>query len=447
VLAADTLLLGASWLVAGLATYAVNVLAGAEDDAAAGRLLPGLGATVAAGAGVIGLGLAAGRVSGGGYALADLPWPLLDGSLVLVGIAALLIQLGQWPLLGATMHGAAISRAVLVPVPAVYLVLRLMERLSREPVGQANAWDAGWTVLAAGGALGGLGALAAWGAGPSDRRLALVSAAGWGLVAWGLGLHTPLGRTAAVSLALALGLAHLGLDARLGRWRMAALASLGGVPLLAGFSGLWLLAGALGALDLPGLGLLPLLIAAIGAAALWPGLAAAPARSTAPLAGAGITLGLLLFGLLPGGTLLAATAVLAGDGALPRALLTPDWGLALVGAPAAAVAWPALALAVAGVLVGAGGALVAWRRRHTPPVPAPAPWHLDGEALVPVAQALRLDWLTPPSPTAHSPGDRLGQGLGRVLRLAGQALFAAEGPFYLPFTVLMLLLVLLALTR
>jgi hypothetical protein len=34
-----------------------------------------------------------------------------------------------------------------------------------------------------------------------------------------------------------------------------------------------------------------------------------------------------------------------------------------------------------------------------------------------------------------------------VLRLAGQTLFAAEGTFYLPFTVLMLLLVLLALTR
>jgi hypothetical protein len=80
-------------------------------------------------------------------------------------------------------------------------------------------------------------------------------------------------------------------------------------------------------------------------------------------------------------------------------------------------------------------------------VPAPAPWHLDGETLVPVAQALRLDWLTPPSPAARSPGDRLGRGLGRVLRLAGQALFAAEGTFYLPFTVLMLLLVLLALTR
>jgi hypothetical protein len=336
---------------------------------------------------------------------------------------------------------------VLVPLPAIYLVLRLNTLLSRELAGPAGAWPAAWTVLAAGGALGGLGALAAWGAGPPDRRLALVSAAGWGLVAWGLGLPTPLGRTAAVSLALALALAHLGLDPRLGRWRMVALASLAGVPLLAGFGGVWLLAAALGALGWPGLGLVPLLTALVGAAALWPGLAAAPTRPTAPLVGAGIALGLFALGALPGGTLLAAAAVLANDGVLPGVFLLPDWGLAVSDAPEFAGAWPATALAGGAVLVVLGGALVAWRRRRTPSGVAPAPWHLDAEALVPLAQAFRLAWLTPASPAARSPGDRVGQGLGRVLRLAGQALFAAEGTFYLPFTVLMLLLVLLALTR
>ncbi len=446
VLAADTWLLGASWIVAGLATYAVNVL---DEDGtpAAGRLLPGLGATVLAGATVIGLGLAAARISGAGYTLLDLPLPLLDGTLVGLVMVTLLIQLGQWPLLGATMHGAALSRGVLVPVPAVYLALRLSEILSRDPVGPTGAWAGAWPVLAVAGALGGLGALAAWGGGSSDRRLALVSAAGWGLVAWGLGLHTPLGRTAAVSLALALGLAQLGLDPRLGRWRAVALASLAGVPLLAGFGGLWLLAGALGALDLPGLGLLPLLIAGVGAAALWPGLALRPAPPPAsPLVGAGIAGGLLLLGLLPGGTLLAAAAVLAGDRGRPRLLLTPDWGLALGGALGPA-AWPATALA--GLALGAIllGGLGAWRRRRIPPLPAPADWRIDADALVPVAAAFRLDWLLPASPAARSPGDRLGAGVGRVLRLAGQALFAAEGSFYLPFTVLMLLLVLLALTR
>jgi hypothetical protein len=44
-------------------------------------------------------------------------------------------------------------------------------------------------------------------------------------------------------------------------------------------------------------------------------------------------------------------------------------------------------------------------------------------------------------------GDQLTAGLGRGLALLGQALVATEGRYYLFFTVLMLLLVLLALTR
>jgi hypothetical protein len=161
--------------------------------------------------------------------------------------------------------------------------------------------------------------------------------------------------------------------------------------------------------------------------------------------GAGVAGGLLLLGLVPGGTLLPAVAVLVSDSTLPHALLTPDWGLAGVGAPGPAGAWPVTALAGVVLVALAAGGLVAWRRHRVQPVPAPAAWRLDAEALVPVAQAFRLDWLLPAA--AHSPGDRLGTGVARVLRLAGHALFAAEGSFYLPFTVLMVLLVLLALTR
>jgi hypothetical protein len=166
-----------------------------------------------------------------------------------------------------------------------------------------------------------------------------------------------------------------------------------------------------------------------------------------PLVGVGLALSLFVCGVLPGATLLPAAALLVNDGVPPRAFLLPDWGLAVDSASKSAGAWPATTLAGGAVLVVLGGALVAWRRRRTPPVDAPAPWRLDADALVPLAQAFRLAWLTPASPAARSPGDRVGQGLGRVLRLAGQALFAAEGTFYLPFTVLMLLLVLLALTR
>jgi hypothetical protein len=71
-----------------------------------------------------------------------------------------------------------------------------------------------------------------------------------------------------------------------------------------------------------------------------------------------------------------------------------------------------------------------------------------------VAQALLID--RPPLPSAV-PGDapappptlgaQLTTALARGLALLGQALVAAEGRYYLLFTVLMLLLALLALTR
>ena len=451
VLAADAVFLALGWLAAAPAVYAVNLLALADEEAdagATGRLLPGLGATLAAGTGVLLAALAAARVGAGGYALAALPWPALSDGPALVLVGALLVQFGQLPLLGASLHGAAISRGVLVPLPALYLALRLWGEGIGGP-GSLGAWTTAWAVLAVGGALGGLAALAAWGALPPDRRLALVSAAHWGLVVWGLGLATPLSRAAALVLALATALGHLGLDPRLGRWRGVALASLGGVPLLAGFGGVWLL----GATLPPGLRLVALGAVLGSTAALVPDFAAAPRRpAPAQAVGGLIAAGLLLAGVLPGWTLLPGVA--AWVGALPPgALAVPDWGLAGLGPPGAG-AWPAAALAALLGLALAGGLYLAWRRRKMAgPLPGWA-WRIGGEALVPVAQAFQLD--RPPLPSAvpgappappPSLGAQLTTALARGLALLGQALVAAEGRYYLLFTVLMLLLALLALTR
>jgi hypothetical protein len=452
VLAADAVFLALSWLAAALAVYAVNLLALADEDADAGaarRLLPGLGAMLAAGTGVLLAALAAARVGAGGYDLAALPWPALGDGPALVLVGVLLVQLGQLPLLGASLHGAAISRGVLVPLPALYLALRLWDIGIRTPGSLVPAWATAWAVLAVGGALGGGAALLAWGAQPPDRRLALASAAHWGLVVWGLGLATPLSRTAAITLALATALGHLGLDSRLGRWRLAALASLGGVPLLAGFGGVWLLGQALP----PGLRLVALGVVLGGTAALLPGFAAAPRRpALAGIVGGVIATGLLAAGVLPGWTLLPGAVALVG--ALPPGVLAvPDWGLAGLGGPGMG-AWPAAALAALLGLALAAGLYLAWRRRGAPP-PLPGwAWRIDDDALVPVAQALLID--RPPLPSAV-PGDapappptlgaQLTTALARGLSLLGQALVAAEGRYYLLFTVLMLLLALLALTR
>ena len=346
------------------------------------------------------------------------------------------------------MSGSALSRALLVPLPAVYLALRLGTDLAPAGAALPSAWATAWTLLAAGGALAVLPALAAWGA-PAARRAALSAAALWGSTAWALGLHTALGNAAAAVLLLATAAGLLLGDPRYGGWRGVGAAGLSGLPLLAGFPGLWLLAAALGQAGRPALGLLPLLIAVVAGAAIWATTAdpAPPPGRAAGAVGAMLAAGLLVGGLLPGPVLLTLAAPLVGSP--PAATLAvPDWGLAAL--TGGGTGWPISALAVLAAAVALAGVVMLARRRAGPALPA-VHWEAGDLVAVAVARAFLVARvaIAPERAPAGAVADVPPQEsrVVRLLRGIGDGLVAAEGTYYLLFTVLMLLVALLALSR
>jgi hypothetical protein len=209
---------------------------------------------------LLGAVLLVGRTTGGEYNLDELSlaaltlWPLV----LIVGWALLWLGLAPFTGWSALMGEAdgALVHALALGAPPLALVLRLQALITEGAL--TGSTPAEWATAMGGLAtLGGITALAGgagaltW-AGTPRWRSALT--AHWlGMVAWALGLDSPAGRWAALTLFAAYGLGGLALElakrmpgkaeAYGYTWlaRTVAGLSLAGAPLTAGFVGLWLL--------------------------------------------------------------------------------------------------------------------------------------------------------------------------------------------------------------
>jgi hypothetical protein len=444
---------------------------------------------------LLGAVLLVGRTTGGEYSLDELSlsaltlWPLV----LIVGWALLWLGLSPftgWSALTGEDDGGLIH-ALALGAPPLALALRLQALVTEGALTGSEPAEWAWamTALAALGAItavvGGAGALM-W-AGTPRWRSALT--AHWlGLVAWALGLDSPVGRWAALALFSAYGLGILALElanrapgrAGQGRytWMTRAVAglSLAGAPLTAGFVGLWLLsAGLLETLN-PSLAILLLgaaILSACGTALRISQLAAqepavAPVTSASnrysfALDLAGWTLAGIIFvaGVLPGLWLpyVEAVADVAGAGqSLDLHWTGIAWDglivpLTMLGAGLlvlAFIGW--LARAAATSRVEEAGALLPTAldrlqgrtarrlQAETASEGNPGP----EQALRPAPPAfvwwLSLAWLEGGIFDAGTLLTRLGAGAGRLLE-------RLEGRYFLPLAVLLALLTLLAITR
>ena len=475
-------------LVAALVWALASMLPSGEVRSGHSTLGLGLGAIF-----VTGAALVIGRTTGGQYSLTGLSlsaltnWTLI---LVLLG-AALWMGLVPFTAWSARAQGGhtALVQSLATLIPAAALILRLEALLTAQ--GLAGSVPGGWgaftSLLAWGGAITAIAA----GAGGivfagTPRWSALLTAHAAGLVAWGLGLDNPASRYAAIAVLLAYGAARVTLELgstnaarRAISWgtspqagfaaiaRGVAVFTAAGVPLTAGFVGVWLLGAALLRTRHPSLVILlagATILAIYGAALHLAG--ALQPRSEEPVEdrGAGLAgfvswlgllggLLLLLAGVAPGLWLPAVAAVASTAGGrisagAPWPGLQADNGLI---APLLLLGLMALSLSAIGWLLGnwsrgtAGDAgfllptalgRLQDRGRESngaflpvPPQQAPAP-----------AWWLSLQWIEEGiwgfGTVLVRLGTRAGLGLGRL-----------EGRYYLPLALILALIAVLAITR
>jgi hypothetical protein len=462
-------------------TLAIWALGAVDPDAEQGPLVVRQRAALAAGAlSAMGMALLVGRATGGQYILDDLSLSALTVWPLTLAAGFVLLWLGLAPMTGwsAMGHGAnhestggiesALVQGIALGVPAVGLVLRLQALITRNALAGSvpEAWSGFTAALVVLGAatmlVAGAGAVV-WAGTP--RWSGLVTAFWMGAVAWGLGLDTTTGRVAALAALLAYGLGRISLEMAAGgpSWltRTAAVFSLSGAPLGAGFVGLWVLSGGLVESRHPALTLV-----VVGAAVLLAGgmvlhvVSRGPSERPAPGRGEtfAATLGLVLVGaLLIGGAApvlwldqVVAMASVAGAGTTPAA----DWtGLRSGGlyVPLALLALGTLLLVVirwamrlparssaAGTSVLLPTALDRLQRTRESRMPQP----LAGPLLSnppPAVWWLSLAWLESGIYGTGALLARLGERLGGLLR-------RLEGRYFVPLAVILTMLAVLAVT-
>jgi hypothetical protein len=463
-------------------TLAVWALGGVDPAADEGAPVVRQRAVLVAGAvSAMGMALLVGRATGGQYILDDLSlsaltvWPLtLAAGFVLCWLG--LAPAAGWSAMGHGVKGentggvhAALVQGLALGVPAVALVLRLQALITRDALAGSvpGAWSGFTAALVI---LGGATMLVA-GAGTvvwagTPRWSAFVTAFWMGAVAWGLGLDTSTGRIAALAALLAFGLGRVALEMSAGgpSWatRMAAVFSLSGAPLGAGFVGLWILSSGLIEARRPALAMVLVGAAVLAGAGL---VLHVVSRATVERPSPGRTdsytglLGLGLAGaLLVGGSApwlwlpqVEAVASVAGAGAAPTAnwtgllsggLYVPLGLLALGTLLLIGLRWamrlPARSSA-AGTSVLLPTALDRLERSREGRVPAP----LAGPLLSnppPAVWWLSLAWLEGGIYGTGALLAGLGQRLGGLLR-------RLEGRYFVPLAVVLTLLAVLAVTR
>lgn len=426
-----------------------------------------------------------GRTTGGQYNLGDMSlaaltiWPLG----LIVGWAALWLGLSPltgWSALtgdenGAIVHGLAVG------APVVLLILRLQGLVTKGALtgSTPDQWAGTMSALCILGGLtavvGGAGILM-WSGTP--RWSAALTAHWMGLIAWSLGLDSPVGRWAALALFAAYGLARLTLEIanhEPGKadpsgyvWvtRTLAGAAMSSAPLTVGFVGVWLLGAGLLSTGRPTLAILLVGAAILGACGTALHLAQSATHESAPdtitnkryrawldVIGWVLAAVILLGGVLPGLWLPYAETI-AGVAGIGQSLDLPWSGIARgdLMLPLTMLGVGLLVLMAAGRLVRAsatsqdtgagallptaldrleGGAHAANKKQEEPtlhPAPPAFIWWLS------------LGWLERGIFEAGAVLLRLGIAIGRLAE-------RLEGRYFLPLAVLLALLTLLTITR
>lgn len=437
--------------------------------------------------------LLVGRTTGVEYNLGDMSlsaltlWPLA----LILGWVVLWLGLSPmtgWSALtgddnGALIHGIAIG------TPVIALLLRLQGMVTEGSLtGSTPAeWAGAMSALAI---LGGLTAVVA-GAGTlmwagTPRWSAALTAHWMGLMAWALGLDSPLGRWAALALFAAYSISRLVLEMAghtEGKpepsgfaWVTRTLSgmSLAAAPITVGFVGVWLLSVGLIDTGRPALAVLLLgaaILSACGTAlhiaqsALEKGSTGSNTnkryRAMIDIVGWVLAAIVLVGGIAPGIWLpyVEAVAAVAGSG---QALDLPWWGITREGSmlPLTMLGAGVLALAVAGRLVRSAatsrnadaGALLptaldrlqgsSSSRLRTANEATTGPDTEQGVKPAPPAFVwwLSLAWLERGIFEAGALVARLGVGAGRLME-------RLEGRYFLPLALLLALLTLLAISR
>lgn len=437
----------------------------------------GLGALL-----LLGAALLVGRATGGAYSLAGMSlsaltvWPLL----LLGGFVVL--WLGMPPFTGWsarwTGHGAsaALAQSLGIGVPVVVMLLRLQGLVSSQAFAGSvpAAWASLMGALAWFGAVGALVAacgLLVWAG--SARWTSMLTAYSLGIALWALSLDNPAGRLAALVILLSYGAARVTLvlaGEGASTWerlaRAVAIGSLAFAPLTASFLGLWLLISTLPAERSSSVALVLVGAAVVAACGIVLHHAAtdSPAPEAAstsllswlgPVAGVAILAGGTMPGLwLPYVTRIAET----GGGTPPVSLPWEGMGAAGNFAPVLMLGLGALLIALLGWLVAAlsrsrseaPGVLLPTgldrveRAREEAPARIANAWEGAARLLIanppPAIWWLSLAWFEGGvwgfGALLGSLGTRLGGLLGRL-----------EGRFYLPLTLILVLVALLLASR
>lgn len=468
---------GQLFLLAALLLAGQTWHGGLPADYSRGVAGLGLGALM-----LLGAALLVGRATGGAYSLAGISlssltvWPLL----LLGGFIVLWLGLPPFTGWSARWSGddasAALAQSLGVGVPVIVIVLRLQGLVSGQAFAGSvpGAWASLMGALTWFGAVGALVAacgLLVWAG--SARWTSVLTAFSMGMALWALSLDNPAGRLAALVILLGYGagrvtlvLARPGGSTWEGLARAVGVASLAFAPLTASFLGVWLLGAALSAekhssaaLALVGAAV----VAACGIVLHYSALdRAAPETAPMPLfswLGPAAGLAALAGGTLPGLWLPYVARVAQTGGGVPLVVL-PWEGLSVGGLFA-----PVLLLGLGALLTGFLGWLVvvlsrprseapglllpsgldrAERAREAASTHSPNGWEGAARLLIanppPAVWWLSLAWLE---------GGIWGFGvmLGRLGARFGGLLGRLEGRYYLPLTLIVVLVALLLASR
>jgi formate hydrogenlyase subunit 3/multisubunit Na+/H+ antiporter MnhD subunit len=425
---------------------------------------------------LLGAVLLVGRTTGGVYGLGNMSLSALTFWPLLLIVIFILSWLGLAPVIGwsGLLDGnqgrgtqGTLLQGLVLGVPVVVLVLRLQTLITDQAL--VGSIPADWTWFSATLAwLGGITALSA-----SASALVWAGTARWsasltaytlGVSVWALGLDTPTGRSAAITILLAFGLGRLTLDLSSGRYgwlsRVMAGLSLVGAPLTAGFVGIWLMSSALVESRQAALSILlagAAILAACGAALHLGTDESSPSahRRTKDervlwVVAIGLSAALLLGGALPGLWLPQVEAIAAMAGG------TPSVGTGWTGLVSDGVFAPLALLAGGAIVLGLLGWLArSWAKAGNTGNSVLLPTALarlqragqDTSASAPIFANpppavwwLSLVWLERGIFGAGSLAVRLAQRFGVLLA-------RLEGRFYFPLALILTLLILLAITR